>query len=82
MDLVLPHMRIEVGKDDVLRDQGVELIELVRKSWKRTEEERFNSGARTIDRSFDVIEREHLVLSEKERMLEIGQWFGDVLRRP
>lgn len=81
IDLVLPHMRIEVGKDDVLRDQGAELIELVRKSFKRTEEESLTSGASTIDRSFDVIEKEDLVLSDKERMLEIGQWFDDVLRR-
>lgn len=82
MDLILPHMRIELGKDDVLRDQGIELIELVRKSFKRTEEESFNSGASTIKRYFEVIEKEDLVLSDKQRMLEIGQWFGDVLRRP
>lgn len=82
IDLVLPHMRVEVGRDCVLKDQGKELIELVRKSFKRSEEEMNSLGESMIDRSFEIIEREGLGLWDKEHMLEIGQWFGHVLRRP
>lgn len=82
IDLVLPHMRVEVGKDCVLKDQGIELIELVRKSFKRTEEEVNSLGKSMSDRSFEVIEKKGLGLWDKENMLEIGHWFGDVLRRP
>lgn len=82
IDLVLPYMRVEVGKDCVLKEQGIELIELVRKSFKRTDDEMHIPGSSMIERSFEVIENEGLGLWDKEHMLEIGQWFGDVLRRP
>lgn len=81
-DLVLPHMRVEVGKEWVLKDQGMELIELVRKSFERTEDQKTSSGKSRINRSFEIIENEGLGLWDKENMFEIGQWFGDVLRRP
>lgn len=82
IDLILPHMRVEVGKDCVLKEQGIELVELVRKSFKRTDEAMHTLGRSVIERSFDLIEKEGLGLWDKEHMLEIGQWFGDVLRRP
>ncbi len=82
MDLVLPHMRVEVGKDCALKDQGIELIELVRKSFKRTKDEMNTLGDSMIDRGFEFIELEGLGLWDEKHMLQIGQWFGDVLRRP
>lgn len=78
MDLVLPHIRVEVGQDCVIKDQGIELIELVRKSFKRTKDETHT----LINRSVEVIEKEGMGFWDENHMLQIGQWFGDVLRRP
>lgn len=71
-----------MGKLCVLRDQGVDLVEMMRKSFRRLEVERTADGKRAVKRNFDIVEREGMGLWDEEHMHEIGQWFGEVLRRP
>lgn len=80
--LLLPHMRVEVGKENGLRDQGIELVELMRRSYARSEAEEAVSGKKIDKRTFDLVEREGLGLWGKKEMLDIGAWFGEVLREP
>lgn len=80
--LALPQMRVEVGTRSVLKDQGTELIELMQKSVKRTENEVILLDDHVVNPNLDLFEREGLGLWDEGRMFEIGQWFGEVLRTP
>ncbi len=81
-NLLLPLTRVEVGKLCVLRDQGVDLVEMMRKSFRRLEVERTADAKRAVERNFDIVEREGMGLWDEEHMHEIGRWFGETLRRP
>ena len=81
-DLKLPHMRVEVGKDNVLRDQGIELIDLMRRSNDRSELEQPAFQAILPQRRCDLEERQGLGRWYRKEVHEIGEWFGEVLRRP
>ena len=81
-NLVLPHMRVDIGKENVLRDQGTELIELMRRSHSRADVERNTFQDVLPSRIFDVVERPGCGWWHKKEIQEIGGWFGEVLRRP
>ena len=82
-DLILPHVRVNVGKDSVLKDQGIELVDLMRRSFDRCEVDRFTHlGKDYPQRRFEVVDWEGLGLWDEKEILEIGHWFGDVLRKP
>ena len=81
-NLILPWTKVEVGKDWVLKDQGADLIEMMRKSYKRSEAERPAEATNPVKREFEVMEREGLGLWDEKDVLEIGQWFGEVLKEP
>ncbi len=90
-NLRLPKLRVEVGKDNALRAQGLELVELARRSVGLWEEGGKNSfwdedGTTKLENGVgkervEVVEREDLGLWGERAMAEIGQWFGEVLRR-
>ena len=79
---VLPHMRVDVGKENILREQGIELIELMRRSHSRAGVERNTFQEILPSRIFDVVERPGCGWWHKKEIQEIGSWFGEVLRRP
>ena len=81
-DLVLPHMRVDIGKENVLWDQGVELIDLMRRSHNRADTERETFQDVLPARSFDIVERQGYGWWHEREIQEIGNWFGEVLRRP
>ena len=81
-NLLLPWTRVEVGKECVLKDQGVDLVEMMRKSFRRSEVERDVDARAAVERDFEVVEREGVGLWDEKHMLEIGQWFGEKLRKP
>ena len=81
-NIVLPHMRVDIGKENVLRDQGTELIELMRRSHSRADVARNALHDVLPSRIFDVVERPGCGWWHKKEMQEIGNWFGEVLRRP
>ena len=80
--LLLPHMRVEVGKGNLLRDQGAEFVDLMRRSYARSSAEATSRGENLEQRTFDLVEREGLGIWGRQEMLEIGAWFGKVLREP
>ena len=81
-DLVLPDMRVDIGKENVLWDQGVELIDLMRRSHRRADVERNTFQDVLPSRSFNVVERQGYGWWHEKEIQEIGNWFGEVLRRP
>lgn len=81
-NLLLPWTRVDVGKDCVLKDQGVDFVDMMQKSFRRTEVERTDDVKHTVTRDFEVQERTGLGLLDEKHMLEIGQWFGEKLRGP
>lgn len=81
-DLILPWTRVEVGKLCVLKDQGVDLIEMMKKSFRRSEIERTADAKNDVRRNFEIVEREGIGLWDDKHMHEIGQWFGESLRKP
>ena len=82
LDLILPWTKVEVGKECVLKDQGVDLVEMMRKSYRRSAAERPADATNPVKREFEVVEREGLGLWDEKHAFEIGQWFGEVLRKP
>ena len=80
-NLTLPYLRLEAGKQNPLRPQGNELINLMQRSQGRSTEEvdanRLNSSER-----FELVEKAGLGLWNNRSAFEIGQWFAKALRRP
>ena len=80
--LILPHMRVDVGKENVLNDQGIELVDLMRRSSARWEAERpILLGKGYPQPSFEVVEREGFGLWDEKKLPDIGNWLGEVLRK-
>ena len=73
-NLLLPWTRVEVGKDCLLKDQG-------RKSFRRSQVESTNGG-NNVGREFGIVERDGVGLWDEKHTFEIGQWFGEQLRKP
>ena len=80
--LLLPWTMVEVGKDCVLKDQGVELVEMMQKSFERSKAESTADAKDTVRRDFELVEREGMGLWDENHTFEIGQWFGEQLRKP
>ena len=92
LNLKLPKMRVEVGEGNVLNAQGLELVELARRSvglweeggrdsvWEEDGTTKLGTGAGA--QRIGIVKREGLGLWGEREMTEIGQWFGEVLRRP
>lgn len=80
--LLLPWTVVEVGKDCAFKDQGIDLIEMMRKSFRRSEVERAANSKNAVNRDFDIVETPGIGLWDEKHTLEIGQWFGEKLRKP
>lgn len=81
-NLLLPGTMVEVGEDFVLKDQGVELVETMQKSFKRSKDESMDDAKNTVRRDFELVEREGMGLWDEKHTFKIGQWFGEQLRKP
>ena len=81
-NLLLPWTKVEVGKDYLLKDQGVDLVEMMRRSVRRSQIEGIADAKETFERDFEVVEREGIGLWDEKHTLEIGNWFGEMLRKP
>lgn len=80
--LRLPYMRIDVGQESGLRQQGEDLNHQLLKSVKYWEEEAYGAmGKETLRAKLELNEREGLGLWGEREVAEIGEWLGDVLRR-
>ena len=81
-NLLLPWTRMDVGKDCVLKDQAMDIIEMMRKSFRRSEVESIADTKNVVDRDFEILEAEGVGLWDERHTFEIGQWFGEQLRKP
>jgi len=80
--LRLPHMRIEVGQQSGVRQQGEDLAERLLKSVKYWEEEAYGAvGKETLKAKVRLVKREGVGLWGEEELTDVGEWLGDVLRR-
>ena len=87
LDLKLPIMRVDVGEESLLRDQGVEFVERVKKSspsyarqavgWDG--EEVAGEEAREDD-DVRLVVREGVGLWGEKELVEVGGWLGGALR--
>ena len=81
-NLLLPHTRIEVGSENVLRDQSIELVDLMRKSFRRTSDEAFIATGDAPDSEFELVQRENMGLWDENLTYKVGRWLGQMLRKP
>jgi len=80
--LRLPHMRIEVGRQSGIRQQGEDLAERLLKSVKYWEDEAYGAvGAEALKAKIRLVEREGVGLWGEKELADVGGWLGDVLRR-
>ena len=75
-DLVLPRMRLEVGNESVLKEQGMEMVAL----WRRSQDKRSESRDSGAVNKIDTVIRDGSGLWGETEMMELGSWFGEVLR--
>ena len=78
--LELPPMKFAIGDDFVLRDQALELASLMRRSVRRRRGIILNTEEDDISDRFTIERKKGLGLWGAKDAIEIGQWFGEVLR--
>ena len=81
-NLLLPWTRMYVGKDCVFKDQAIDIIEMMRKSSRRSEVENAAEAKSVNGGDFEILEAEGIGLWDDRHTFEIGQWFGEHLRKP
>ena len=79
-NLVFPSMRLTLGEDFVLGNQATELAELMRRSMARGQGLVSYAGEKDTSKIVTTERKHGLGLWEPNDAMEIGQWFGDVLR--
>lgn len=82
-ELRLPNMRVEIGNGNgnVLKKQGLEFVELMRRSvdlWEREEWQGLRH--KDSDRRIELVKRPKSGLWEDEEIHEIGTWFAQAFR--
>ena len=79
--LRLPHLRIDVGADSGLAEQGKEMVELLLRSVKYWEEESYGElGTQALKEKIELSETESPRLWDEKRVAEVGDSMGKVLR--
>ena len=84
-DLVLPPMRVQIGEENLLRDQSRELVESVRKSVGSGSKEpvevgRLRGSSAMGEERVEVVRSTGLGLWTENDWTDMGMWFGRVLR--
>ena len=84
-DLVLPPMRVQIGEENLLRDQGRELVESMRRSigsgsGDSVEATSLHGISATDEERIEVLQSNGLGLWTENDLADIGTWFGRVLR--
>ena len=86
--LLLPHVKVTVGEDSVLREQGLDFVERMRGSTRQEEEEKeeerpnAETPLNTTTPRFTAEHKDGLGLWGEKDVKDIADWFGDILRRP
>lgn len=81
LNLRLPRIRVDLGKQNVLQEQGIEFVELMRRSVIMTHGKEHPELEKTDGKDqIELLEREGLGLWSEKEANDIGQWFAEVLR--
>lgn len=79
--LCLPHMRVELGEQNILRKQGLDFVKLMRRSvrlWEYQEKDDLhNDGSDRIE----LLERPDFGWWGDEEIHDLGAWFAKTFRR-
>lgn len=79
--LCLPQMRVELGGKNILKEQGVEFVKLMRRSvrlWEYQEkDDLYNDGSNRIE----LLERPEYGWWGDEEIHDLGAWFAQTFRR-
>lgn len=79
--LRLPHLRIDVGADSGLAEQGKDMVESLLRSVKYWEEESYGElGTQVLKERIELIETEGPMLWDEKRIAGVGDWMGKVLK--
>ena len=76
-NLRIPQLRFETGIDNVLYDQGLDMVELLRRSVRLWEGQGWT--CQDGERRIQCVERDGMGLWGEGELNEIGRWFADVL---
>ena len=83
-DLLLPRTRIDVGKENVLKSQGVELAESVNRSVRLYEEKMgrgvYSHGDDGEEIRAEIKERNGAGIWKEEDLIDVGNWIAKVMR--
>lgn len=74
--LVLPKMRLEVGKESVLMEQGMEMVGL----WRRSQEKQRDLVLDMKENVLEDVVRAGSGLWGERELGEVGRWLGEALR--
>ncbi len=81
LNLRLPRIRVDLGKQNILQEQGIEFVELMRRSVVMTRGKDHPKMEKTDGKDqIELLEREGLGLWSEKEANDIGQWFAGVLR--
>lgn len=81
LNLQIPRIRVELGKKNVLQGQGIEFVELMRRSLVIAHRRDHPGGEQTDGKDrIELLEREGLGLWSEKEANDIGRWFAEVLR--
>ena len=79
-NLQIPRIRVELGKEHVLHDQGTELAQLMRRSVTATRRKELpEEGEADAKDHIELLERDGMGLWGEKEADEVGRWFAEVL---
>lgn len=78
--LRLPRMRVELGEEWILKDQGLDMVDLMRRGVNLWETEECQKGEyQDGDDRIELVEKGGMGLWGESQMDAIGRWFADAL---
>ncbi|KAL9104247.1 MAG: hypothetical protein Q9163_000795 [Psora crenata] len=80
--LLLPPMKITFGEDSVLKDQALDFVDRLRASGRWEEGLDPPISTNDVMPRYIAEQKEGLGLWGEKDVMDIGAWFGEVLRRP
>lgn len=80
-NLRIPRIRVEVGRENVLHDQGIELSQLMRRSvtLRQRTARSLEEGEADGEDQIELLERDGAGLWGEKEAGDVGRWFAEVL---
>ena len=79
--LRLPHLRIDLGADSELAEQGHDMVDLLLRSVRHWEDESYGElGKQALKEKIELVETENTGLWGEKEIADVGRWMGKILR--